>query len=176
MYNFPIGWHKVTDTEQGENKLDTQVKSQAQAVNEFRNALIEFELNGTIEITLKTSVAHSLRDIQLRDFAMGITAENHTPELVLAFLTYLGDTTITEEIAPIESVRASYLYRLGHTTEAYSALDKATEANPKYALTILLRRVFGSGWPTEAFVAMTQELHPKVVSGIEESECELLIA
>jgi hypothetical protein len=156
--------------------METTIKTQSQAVNEFRNALIEFELNGTIETELKTSVTHSLRDIQLRDFAMGITAENHTPELVLAFLDYLGDTTITEEIAPIESVRASFLYRLGHTTEAYSALDKATEANPKYALTILLRRVFGSGWPVEAFTAMTQELHPKVVAGIQESECELLIA
>jgi len=156
--------------------LETTVKSQSQAVNEFRNALIEFELNGTIETTLKNSVAHSLRDIQLRDFALGITAENHTPELVLAFITYLGDTTITEEIAPIQSIRASFLYRLGDTTQAYLALDKATEANPKYALTILLRRVFGSGWPSEAFEAMTRELHPKVVSGIEESECELLIA
>ena len=156
--------------------MDTQVKSQAQAVNEFRNALIEFELNATVETTLKNSVAHSLRDIQLRDFALGITAENHTPELVLAFMDYLNDTTITEEIAPINSIRASYLYRLGNTKEAYLALDKATEANPKYSLTLLLRRVFGSGWAPEAFEAMTRELHPKVVSGIEESECELLIA
>jgi len=156
--------------------MDTQVKSQAQAVNEFRNALIEFELNGSVETTLKTSVSHSLRDIQLRDFALGITAENHTPELVLAFITYLSDTTVTEEIAPIQSVRASFLYRLGNTKEAYLALDKATEANPKYALTILLRRVFGSGWPAGSFEAMTRELHPKVVAGIQESECELLIA
>jgi hypothetical protein len=156
--------------------METTVKTQAQAVNEFRNALIEFEMNGTVETALKTSVAHSLRDIQLRDFALGITAENHTPELVFAFITYLGDTTITEEIAPIQSIRASYLYRLGDTTQAYLALDKATEANPKYSLTLLLRRVFGSGWPAEAFEAMTRELHPKVVSGIEESDCELLIA
>jgi hypothetical protein len=156
--------------------METTVKTQAQAVNEFRNALIEFEMNATVEATLKTSVTHSLRDIQLRDFALGITAENHTPELVLAFMDYLSDTTITEEIAPIQSIRASYLYRLGDTTEAYLALDKATEATPNYSLTILLRRVFGSGWPSGAFEAMTQELHPKVVSGIEESDCELLIA
>jgi len=155
--------------------METTIKTQSQAVNEFRNALIEFEMNGTIEATLKNSVAHSLRDIQLRDFAMGITTENHTPELVLAFMNYLGDTTIAEEIAPIHSVRASYLYRLGDTENAYEALDKATEANPKYALTLLLRRVFGSGWPSEAFVSMTNELHPKVVAGIAESECELLI-
>jgi hypothetical protein len=156
--------------------METTVKTQAQAVNEFRNALIEFEMNGTIEATLKASVTHSLRDIQLRDFALGITAENHTPELVLALMNYLSESATEAELAPIHSIRASFLYRLGDTTQAYLALDKATEANPKYALTILLRRVFGSGWPSEAFEAMTRELHPKVVSGIEESECELLIA
>jgi hypothetical protein len=155
--------------------MDTTVKTQAEAVNDFRNALIEFETTGAIGEALKTSVTHSLRDIQLRDFALGITAENHTSELVLALMNYLNDTTITEEIAPINSVRASFLYRLGDMKEAYLALDKATEADPKYALTILLRRVFGSGWAPEAFEAMTRELHPKVVAGIQESECELLI-
>ena len=38
--------------------------------------------------------------------------------------------------------------------------------DPKYALTILLRRVFGSGWPAAAFAAMRMELHPKVTAGI----------
>jgi hypothetical protein len=156
--------------------METTVKTQAQAVNEFRNALIEFEMNGTIETTLKTSVTHSLRDIQLRDFALGITAENHTPELVLALMNYLSESATEAELAPIHSIRASFLYRLGDTDNAYKALDKATEASPKYALTILLRRVFGSGWPSEALEAMTRELHPKVVAGIEESDCELLIA
>jgi hypothetical protein len=155
--------------------METTVKTQAEAVNDFRNALIEFETTGAIGEALKTSVTRSLRDIQLRDFALGITTENHTPELVLALMNYLNDTTITEEIAPINSVRASFLYLLGDTKEAYLALDKATEADPKYALTILLRRVFGSGWPAGAFEAMTRELHPKVVAGIEESKCELLI-
>lgn len=147
--------------------MDTTTKTQLEAINDFRNALIEFELNGSAEATLKTSVSQSLRDIQVRDFALGVTSENHSPELVLSFITYLADTTITEEIAPIQSIRASYLYRLGNTPEAYLALDKATEASPNYSLTLLLRRVFGSNWPAEAFDAMTRELHPKVVAGIE---------
>ena len=49
---------------------------------------------------------------------------------------------------------------------AYRALDRATEDEPKYVLTILLRRVFGSGWPAAAFAAMRMELHPKVTAGI----------
>ena len=51
---------------------------------------------------------------------------------------------------------------------ACRALDRATVDDPKYALTILLRRVFGSGWPAAAFAAMRVELHPKVTAGIFE--------
>jgi hypothetical protein len=155
--------------------METTVKTQSQAVNELRDSLIEFESTGQINEALKTSVSHSLRDIQLRDFLMGITTENHSVELVASFIEHLALTAKDEEIAPINSVLASYRYRLGDTENAYKALDKATEADPKYALTLLLRRVFGSGWPIEAFAAMTNELHPKVVAGIEESQCELLI-
>jgi hypothetical protein len=147
--------------------MSTTVTTQAEAINELRNAVIEYETTGAVNDDLKTSVAHSLRDIQVRDFILGITAEGHSTELVANFLDYLSNTTTTEEVAPINASLASYLYRLGNTAGAYKCLDKATEADPKYSLTILLRRVFGSGWPSEAFEAMTRELHPKVVAGIE---------
>jgi hypothetical protein len=156
--------------------MSTQVKTQAEAVNELRDAIIEFESNGFVNDDLKVSVSHSLRDIQLRDFLMGVTFEGHSVELIANFVEHLSTTAITEEVAPINSVLASYLYRLGNTEGAYECLNKATEANPSYSLTVLLRRVMGSGWPAGAFEAMTRELHPKVVSGIETSECELLIA
>jgi hypothetical protein len=59
-------------------------------------------------------------------------------------------------------------YERGESELAYRALDRATVDDPKYALTILLRRVFGSGWPAAAFAAMRVELHPKVTAGIFE--------
>lgn len=148
--------------------MDTMDKTQAQAINEMRNAVIEFETTGSLSDEVKTSVTHSLRDIQVRDFLMGVTYENHTTELVTNFIEYLSTTTTPEEIAPINSVLASYRYRLGDTKGASECLDKSTEADPKYSLTLLLRRVIGSGWPSGAFEAMTIELHPKVVAGIEE--------
>jgi hypothetical protein len=147
--------------------MSTTVTTQAQAINELRNAVIEYETTGIVNDELKNSVTHSLRDIQVRDFILGITAEGHSTELIANFIDYLSNTTTTEEVAPINASLASYLYRLGNTAGAYKCLDKATEADPKYSLTILLRRVFGSGWPSEAFEAMTRELHPKVVAGIE---------
>ena len=155
--------------------MSTTVKTQAQAVNEIRNAIIEFELNGDIEATLKTSVAHSISDIQVRDFVMGITYENHSTKLVLNFLNCVVEVATLDESVAINAVRSAYLYRLGDEKGAQLALDKVAEINPNYSLATLLRRVMGSGWSPEAFEAMTRELHPKVVSGIEESECELLI-
>lgn len=155
--------------------MTTQVTTQAQAIDEVRNAVIEFETTGIVNDDLKVCVSNSLRDIQVRDFILGITAEGHSTELVANFIDYLSTTAITEEVAPINACLASYLYRLGNTAGAYKCLDKATEADPKYSLTLLLRRVFGSGWPSEAFEAMTRELHPKVVAGINEGG-ELVIA
>lgn len=156
--------------------MSTTIKTQAQAVNEIRNAVIEFELNGDIETTLKASVAHSISDIQVRDFVMGITYENHSPKLVLDFLNCVVDVASENESVAINAVRSAYLYRLGDEKGAYESLDKVAGIDPNYSLAILLRRVMGSGWPAGAFESMTQELHPKVVSGIEESECELLIS
>jgi hypothetical protein len=147
--------------------MSTQVKTQAQAINEVRDAIIEFESNGFVNDDLKVSVSHSLRDIQVRDFLMGVTFEGHSTELIANFVEHLSTTAITEEVAPINSVLASYRYRLGNTKGAIECLDKATEADPKHSLTMLLRRVISSGWPAGAFEAMTVELHPKVVAGIE---------
>jgi tetratricopeptide (TPR) repeat protein len=156
--------------------LDTTIKTQAEAINELRNAVIEYETTGAVSDDLKTSVNYSLRDIQVRDFILGITSEGHSVDLIANLLSYLSTTATSDEVAPINASLASYLYRLGNTEGAYECLNKATEANPNYSLTTLLRRVFGAGWSSEAFEAMTRELHPKVVAGIEDSQSELLIA
>ena len=39
-------------------------------------------------------------------------------------------------------------------------------AKPNYSLANLLTRVFNSHWPAGAFIAMTEELHPKVKAGM----------
>jgi hypothetical protein len=69
-------------------------------------------------------------------------------------------------VAPVACLFATLAYERGDTALAYRALDRATADQPAYSLTILLRRVFGSGWPAGAFAAMRVELHPKVTAGI----------
>lgn len=106
-----------------------------------------------------------LSDIQVRDFALGSHSE-------ASFQTYWGmwhhllQSAPDGFVAPVACLFATLAYERGDTALAYSALDRATVDQPGYSLTILLRRVFGSGWPAAAFAAMRTELHPKVTAGI----------
>lgn len=148
--------------------MSTTIKTQAEAINELRNAVIEFEKTGALNDELKTRVNYSLHDIQVRDFLMGITFEGHSTELIANFITYLANDVDLYYGAPLYSVLGSYRYRLGDTKGASECLDTATQHDPNYSLTLLLKRVIASGWPAVAFDAMTIELHPKVVEGIEQ--------
>jgi hypothetical protein len=104
------------------------------------------------------------KDIQLRDFMLGLPSERP----IAAVNTYLAcfmDVVPGEFIAPVASVLAANLYSI-EDTSAQSVLSQALENNPTYSLAQLLNRVFNSGWPAGAFVAMTYELHPKVKEGM----------
>jgi len=106
-----------------------------------------------------------LSDIQVRDFALG----SHS---TANFQTYWGmwhhllQVAPDGCVAPVACLFATLAYEHGDIPLAYSALDRATLDQPGYSLTILLRRVFGSGWPAAAFAAMRSELHPRVTAGI----------
>jgi hypothetical protein len=104
------------------------------------------------------------KDIQLRDFMLGLPSERP----VAAVNTYLAcfmNVIPGEFIAPVASVLAANLYSI-EDTSAKDVLSQALENNPSYSLAQLLNRVFNSGWPAGAFVAMTYELHPKVKEGM----------
>jgi hypothetical protein len=148
--------------------MTTKVKTQQDAANEIRNAIIEFELTGKIEVELKDKIAYSMRDIQVRDFLMGITAEGHSLELISNFLEMLAVGLGSKEIPTVNAVLASYRFRLGNTVGAIECLSTAIKADPDHSLSILLGRVIRSGWEPSAFDEMSTELHPKVVKGIEE--------
>ncbi len=106
-----------------------------------------------------------LSDIQVRDFALG----SHTTtsfQIYWQMWRYLLQIAPVGFVAPVACLFATLAYERGDTLLAYKALDRASLDQPNYSLTILLRRVFGSGWPAAAFAAMRTELHPKVTAGI----------
>ena len=105
------------------------------------------------------------KDIQLRDFVLGLPSERKIED-VNTYLLYFWDVVPDEFIAPVGSVLASNLYSLEQTDSAKEMLARVQEAHPSYSLSNLLKRVFYSGWPASAFTAMTEELHPKVKEGM----------
>ena len=105
------------------------------------------------------------KDIQLRDFVLGLPSERKIED-VNTYLGYFYETVPTKFIAPIASVLAANLYALEEVDSAKEMLHNAIVHNPSYSLANLLNRVFTSGWPSGAFVAMTHELHPKVKEGM----------
>ena len=119
------------------------------------------------DVELMSQVVGRLSDIQVRDFAMG-THNAETFDIYWNMWLYLLRIAPNDFVAPIACLFATLAYERGEKELAYRALDRATVDDPKYALTILLRRVFGSGWPAAAFAAMRVELHPKVTAGIFE--------
>lgn len=127
---------------------------------------IEFEKFDEASTLLNIAkVLGRLSDIQVRDFALG----SHN---TASFQTYWGmwhhllQIAPDGFVAPVACLFATLAYERGDIPLAYRALDRATLDQPAYSLTILLRRVFGSGWPAAAFAAMRTELHPKVTAGI----------
>ena len=119
------------------------------------------------DVELMSQVIGRLSDIQVRDFAMG-TYNAETFDVYWNMWLYLLRIAPDNFVAPVACLFATLAYERGDNELAYRALDRATVDDPKYALTILLRRVFGSGWPAAAFAAMRVELHPKVTAGIFE--------
>jgi hypothetical protein len=129
---------------------------------------VEFEKYGvTSNPDLIARTLGRLSDIQVRDFALG-THNAQTFETYWRMWHYLLQIAPVGFVAPVATLFATLAYERGDTPLAYRSLERATIDAPAYSLTILLRRVFGSGWPATAFAAMRIELHPKVTAGIFE--------
>jgi hypothetical protein len=111
---------------------------------------------------------HYLTDIQVRDYALGLTTIYDTKNTLDA-LNFLLDQAPTDTafINAPACLLAALLYDRG---DSASALITLTNVSGYYSLGILLKKVFGAGWPAGSFTAMTQDLHPKVKAGIFEEE------
>ena len=119
------------------------------------------------DVELISQVVGRLSDIQVRDFALG-THNSESFETYWLMWHYLLQIAPKGFVAPVATLFATLAYERSDTPLAYRSLDRASADAPGYSLTILLRRVFGSGWPANAFAAMRVELHPKVTAGIFE--------
>jgi len=110
---------------------------------------------------------NALRDIQVRDYVMGIINVDNVKTIHKA-LSNLASVAPEEYSAPVDTLLALTYYELEDTDTALEILEGVKE----YSLASLLTRVFTAGWPKEAFQNMREELHPKVVAVIFGDEEE----
>jgi hypothetical protein len=153
-----------SDTILDGNDEGQELQDQRKMLTDNIYALLNTKEEPTVEHIAQVTVALD-KDIQLRDFLLGLPSE-YSMEDVNNYLGYFWDSVPKEYIAPIASVLASNLYSLERLDDAKEMLATALIAKPNYSLAVLLNRVFNSGWPSGAFVAMTHELHPKVKAGM----------
>ena len=131
----------------------------ALAVTEIAN---EFDREGRIENKqLIATVLVRLRDLQVRDFALGITNDENI-EALCGLWKYLLTYAPTGLVAPVATLLSVNCYENDDTEMAMAALNRAFEDDPEYGLAKLLRRTYNAGWPSDAFQRMREELHPKV--------------
>ena len=140
----------------GTDNEGQELQDQRKTLTDSIYALLNTKEEPTVEHIAQVTVALD-KDIQLRDFLLGLPSE-YSVEDVNNYLGYFWDSVPKEYIAPIASVLASNLYSVERLDDAKEMLAMA--------LANLLTRVFNSHWPAGAFIAMTEELHPKVKAGM----------
>jgi len=116
-------------------------------------------------------IAYALENnLQLRDYLMGLTRDGLSVESVAGILTVMLDLfkSAYRSTYTIETVLASYMYRLGDSAGALVML--ANGISRDYSLAKLLLRVFDQGLAPDNFAIMAQELHGKVVEELTRTQ------
>jgi hypothetical protein len=159
-------WCEMVDSFAIPKVLDNLPKLQrdgATAVIDLAGEFASGRIGQDLELTAR--VIGRLRDIQVRDFALGSHDEENV-DTYFQMWRHLMRIAPKGYVAPIASLCAALAYESGDGALAHRALDRALEDANGYSLALLLRRVFTAGWPPASFAAMRRELHPKVCAGI----------
>ena len=141
---------------------DNVVELQRQGALAVNDLVAEFAEKGIVkDKKLLALVLVRLHDVQVRDYAMGITSEENA-ETLQSLWRWLMRTAPAGYVAPVATLFAASSYELGDGAMAHRALHRALDDDSRYPLAKLLRRVFSAGWPPAQFTEMRAELHPKV--------------
>jgi hypothetical protein len=129
------------------------------------NAINDLLASDEINTDTANLVLGSLVDLQVRDYAIGITDENNRDKLINIWsaLTIIAPKG---SIAPVATLAAVANYEGGNEKTALEWLSLAQKDESDYPLAKLINRVIGAGWGAEGFAEMRKQLHPKVVATI----------
>ena len=135
---------------------------QREGANAINELFLEFGREGYVKSKNLIALALArLLDLQVRDYAMGMTSEE-TSEQLWDMWRWLLRIAPPGYVAPVAVIFASMSYERGDGALAQRALDRAFDDDPKYQMAKLLRRTFAAGWPPSTFTQMRADLHPKI--------------
>ena len=145
---------------------DDVTAHQREGANAINEMAIAFSKDQKIEDkSVVALVLVRLLDLQVRDYAMGMTTEE-TSDQLWDMWRYLLRLAPKGYVAPVAVIFATMSYERGDGALAQRALDRAMEDAPGYQMAKLLRRTFAAGWPPSAFTQMRADLHPKICAAI----------
>lgn len=128
----------------------------------IKDLMAQFAKAGTVDDYKLIALALTrLHDLQVRDYAMGLTNSENIDQS-FNFWHWLLQIAPTGFIAPVAAIFSTVAYESGENQLAQRSLDQAFTDQSDYPLAKLLRRVYSAGWPPQSFAAMRAELHPKV--------------
>jgi hypothetical protein len=128
----------------------------------IKDLMAQFAKAGTVDDYKLIALALTrLHDLQVRDYAMGLTNSENIDQS-FNFWHWMLQIAPTGFIAPVAAIFSTVAYESGENQLAQRALDQAFTDQSDYPLAKLLRRVYSAAWPPQSFAAMRAELHPKV--------------
>ena len=143
-----------------------------EAVDLIHNSIMNFE-DGLPTETINKIIYAINNEIQIRDYFLGLP-NVFSIETCRSFLSYIGASVDESESYSIFTILSAYFYELDEVELATISLATALQINPNYSLGLLLERVYSAGWSANAFAEMRNDLHEKVVAGLEEMSEELI--
>jgi hypothetical protein len=146
-----------------------------QALDAYNEIVEAFVSNEPLPVNAVNLLVYAVQDLQVRDYLLGHAPITFGAEGAIKFVTEILPLVEEGHRAPFYTVLSAFYYEAKDNELAYVSLMQAQLLDPNYSLANLLDRVFKSGWTTEAFAEMRNELHPKVVATFQVEE-ELAIA
>lgn len=156
--------------------MDTTTRVTRREAKEAVDLYIDHFIGNTTEL-VPPSAIRAIRasltgnDIQIRDYLMGLTLQYPITTLIYAVST-IGDFLPEGERQAVYAVLSAYEYQIDHQRVAEHYLRLAFEDEPDYPLAQLLGRVYAAEWPVESFNKMAQQLHPQVISMLDDTIIE----
>ena len=151
--------HQIKEIDYEADDVLTFQRQGAQAVNQLVETFIN--TGQVLDPALIALVLVRFRDLQVRDYAMGVTTKENQDKLFNLWY-WLQNIAPTGYIAPVACIFAACAYESAESQMAHAALDLAIKDCPNYPLALLLRRVFTAAWPSSSFATMRGQLHPRI--------------